>query len=101
MGVRMVEADRGRKVPLYRRTLRPTKSWLRRSRTAKVGQLNKRRQTQARARKSLACPTGKESTNERWRPTGGGTVRVDGRSAPGQYGEGEAGAKRYRSGIDG
>ena len=48
----------------------------------------------------MGLPTREESADEKWRLAGGGTVQVDGRSAPRQDGEGEAGAKRVRSGVD-
>ena len=74
---------------------------MRRSRTAKGGQPDKVRQTQARARNSLGCPAGEESADERWRPAGGDAVQVDSCSAPRQDGGVEAGANRVRSDVVG
>ena len=42
-----------------------------------------------------------ESTYERWRPAGGGAVRVDGSSVTGQEGGEGEGAKIERSGVEG
>ena len=84
-----------------RRTLGPIGTWLRRYRTEKGRKLEKGRYTQARARNSLVCPAGEESSGERWRPAGRGVIQVDGRSMPWRDSRGESGLNKERSGNNG
>ena len=62
---------------------------MRRSRTVEEGKPDKGSQSQACVRKSLVRLAWGGSADEWWRLAGGGTVQVDGRSAPVKMGGGE------------
>ena len=99
--VRVKEEGRERKGPSDRRTPGSDRD-LGVGRESQIGINQTRYGSQRLARGNMwGLPEREGSTETRWEPAGGCGIHVDGCSAPGWFGGGEAGAKREQSGVEG